>query len=160
MVLQKVGVNAMPKKFNRAFVSIGREYTGTAKLQKLKFGMACKQCPDVEFSGGVEAAVIFGERLPQKTIGSNDGRTIQRATIACSMIENQQMVANSVITIDIAAGKKPCRVWDRGAFLIKDAIAQFLRLPNFGSRLCQPDFQRAYATEALRRPVRAGGPSP
>src|SRR5215831_4737127 len=121
--------------------------------------MTRKQCPDFEFSRGVETAVIFGERLPQKTIRSNHGRTIQRTTITCGMIENQQVVANGVIAIDIPASKKPRGVWDGGAFLVKDAIAQFLRLPNFSGCLCQPDFQRAYAAEALRRPVRAGGPS-
>src|SRR5262249_12518896 len=144
---------------DRAFVAIGREYAGTAKLQKLKFGMTRKQCPDGEFSRGVETAVIFGERLPQKTIRSNHGRTIQGTTITCGMIENQQVVANGVIAIDIRGGKKPWGVWDGSAFLVKDGIAQFLRLPNFGGCFRQSDFQRAYAAEALRRPVRAGGPS-
>jgi hypothetical protein len=69
------------------------------------------------------------------------------------------VVANSVIAIDIPARKKLYAwIWDGGTFLIKDAITQFLRLPNFGGCLCQPDFKRTHAAEALRRPVRAGGP--
>ncbi len=134
-------MNAVPKKFDRTFVAIGREHAGTAKLQKLKFGMARKQCADIELSRGIETAIFFGKRLPQKPICSNDGRTIQRAAIACGMVENQQVVANGVIAIDIPTGKKPCGIWDGGAFLIKNAIAQFLRLPNFGGGLRQPDFQ-------------------
>ena len=55
----------MPKKFDRAFVAVGREHTGTAELQKLKFGMACKECPDVELPRCIETAIFFGQRLPQ-----------------------------------------------------------------------------------------------
>src|SRR5215813_11407455 len=76
VVLQEVRVNAVPKEFDRALVAIGREYAGTAKLEKLKSIMSRQQCADVEFSRGVEAAIVFGKRLPQKTIRANDGRTI------------------------------------------------------------------------------------
>jgi hypothetical protein len=159
VVLQEVRVNAVPKEFDRTLVAIGREYAGTPKLEKLKFIVARQQCADIEFSRGVETAIVFGKCLPQKAIRPNDDRTIQRAAIVCGVVDNQQVVANGVIAIDIPAGKKPCWIWDGGAFLVKDAIAQFLRLPNFGGRLCQPDFQCAYPAEALRRPMRAGGPS-
>ena len=105
MVLQNIRVNAMPKKFDRTFVAIWCEHAGTAKLQKLKFGMARKQPSDVELARGVKTAIIFGERLPQKPIRSNDGRTIQCAAIAYGMVENQQVVADSVIAIDIPTGE-------------------------------------------------------
>src|SRR5262245_56190522 len=94
VVLQEVRVNAVPKELDRALVAIGREYTRAAKLEKLKFIMSRQQRADVEFSRGVEAAIVFGERLTQKTIRANDDRTIQRAAIVCGVVDNQQVVAN------------------------------------------------------------------
>src|SRR5262245_20359744 len=106
VVLQKVRVNAVPKELDRTFVAIRREYAGTAKFEKLKFVMSGQQSADVEFSRGVEPAIVFGKRLPQKAICSNDRRTIQRAAIVCGVVDNQQVVANGVIAVDIPAGEK------------------------------------------------------
>ena len=74
------------------------------------------------------------------------------------MIEHQQVVADRVIGIDVAAREQPARIGDGGTFLVENAIAQFLRLAHFGGGLRQPDFQRAETAEALRRAMRARRP--
>src|SRR5215468_7450281 len=114
VVLQEVRVNAVPKELDRTLVAIGREYAGAAKLEKLKLIVARQQCADIEFSRGVETAIVFGKRLSQEAIRSNDRRTIQRAAIVCGVVDNEQVVAYGVIAIDIPAGKKPCRIRNGG----------------------------------------------
>ena len=82
---------------------------------------------------------------------------LERA-VARGVVEHQQVVADRVIGIDVAAREQAPGVRDRRAFLIEHAVAQFLRLPHFGGGLRQPHFERADAAEALRRPVRARRP--
>src|SRR5260221_13425449 len=74
------------------------------------------------------------------------------------MIQHQQVIADRVIAVDIAAREKPCGVRYSRTLLVENAIAQFLRLTHLGCRLRQPDFQRTETTAALRRPVSARRP--
>ena len=121
--------------------------------------MARHQPADVEFGGGVEAAVFLGQRLPQQTIGADHRRTVGVLAVARVVIEHQQMVADRVIGIDVAAREQPARIGDGRTLLVENAIAQFLRLAHFGGGLRQPHFQRAETAQALRRPVRARRPA-
>ncbi len=151
-------MNAVPKQLDGALVTIGCQHAGTAELKELQIAVMRDQGADVEFAGGVETAILFSERLPQQPIGADDGRPIQRAAIARGMVEHQQVVADRVIAIDVAAREQPARIRDRRPFLVENAIAKFLRLPHLGGGLRQAHFQRADAAKALRWPVRARGP--
>ena len=53
----------MPKKLDSAFVTVRCEDARTAELEKLKIFVTGDHCTDIEFAGGVEAAIVFSERL-------------------------------------------------------------------------------------------------
>src|SRR5262249_29264723 len=128
-VLQDIGMNAVPQQLDRALVAVGRKHTRAAKFEELQIAVAGDPRADVELAGAVEAAVFFGERLPQQTIRADHARAVRRAAVAHGMINDQQMVADRVIAVDVAAREQPARISDGRTFLIKYAIAQFLRLP-------------------------------
>ena len=85
-----VSVDAVPQQFDGALVAIGRQHAGAAEFEELQLVVARDQAADVEFAGGVEAAMIFGELLAQQAIGADDGRAIAGLAVARIVIENQQ----------------------------------------------------------------------
>ena len=148
----------MPQQFDRALVAIGRQHAGAAEFEELQIAVARDQRADVEFAGGVEAAIFLRQRLAQQPIGADHRRPVDGLPVAGGMIEHQQMVADRVIGIDVAAREQPARIGDGGALLVENAIAQLLRLAHFGGGLRQPHLQRAEPAEAVARPMRARGP--
>ena len=120
--------------------------------------VARDQPANVEFARGVKAAVILGQRLAQQPISADDGRPVAGRAVARGVVEHQEVVADRVIAIDVAAREQPAGIGDGRTFLVENPVAQFLRLADFGGGLRQPDFERADAAEALRRAMRARGP--
>jgi len=151
-------VNAMPKQLDSPLVAVWCEHAGAPELEELQVAVSRDQFPDAEFAGGIESAILFGQRLPQQTIGSDNRRPIKRIAVARGMVDYQQMVADCVVAIDVAPRKQPARIGDGRTFLIENAITKFLRLPYLGSGLGQSHLERADAAEALRGPVCARSP--
>ena len=150
-------MDAVPQQLDGALVAVGREHAGAPELEELHVLVAGDEAGDVEFAGGVEAAKVLCQRLTQQTIGADDRRPAGLA-LARVVVDHQQVVADRVIGVDVAAGKHPARIGDGRTFLIEDAIAQLLRLPYLGGGLRQPYLQRTHPAEALRRPQRPRGP--
>ena len=148
----------MPQQLDRALVAVGRQHAGAAELEELQIGVARDQPADVEFARRVEAAIFLRQRLAQQPIGADHRRPVGVLAVAGGMIEHQQVVADRVIGIDVAAREQPARIGDGGTLLVENAIAQFLRLAHLGGGLRQPHFERAEAAEALRRAMRARRP--
>ena len=63
--------------------------------------------------------------------------------VARGMIEHQQVVAERVIGVDVAAREQAARIGDCRTLLVENAVAQFLRLAHLGGGLRQADLQRA-----------------
>ena len=156
-------VDAVPQQLDRALVAILGEHAGAAELEELQLGVAADQRIDVEFVRRVEAAELLRQRLAQQAVGADHRRAgIERVAVALfailGVIDDQQVVADRVVGVDVAARQQPRRVRDRRALSIENPVAQLLRLAHLLCGLRQPHFERADAAEALRRPVRARGP--
>jgi len=149
----------VPQELDRALVAVLGQHAGAAEFDELQIAVPFDQPANVEFAGGVEAAIVLGERLTQQTIGADHGRPALRAAVAALMIDDEKVIANGVVSIDVAAGDEARRVRHRRALLEEHAVAQLLRLTHFRRGLRQPHLERADAAEALRRPMRAGGES-
>ncbi len=148
----------MPQQFDGALVAIGRQHAGAAELEEVAGrGAASISGADVEFAGGVEAAIFLGELLAQQAIGADHCRLAVRTSLAV-VVEHQQVVADRVECIDVAAREQPAGIGQRRTFLIENAVAQLLRLAHFGGGLRQPHFERADAAQRLHRAMRACGP--
>src|SRR5476649_1354731 len=101
--------------------------------------------------------MFLGQWLTQKPIGAYH-RRFAGAAVEGGVIDHQQMLADRVISIDVAACEQSAGIGDGGTFLVENSLAQFLRLANFGGGLRQPHLKRADTPQALRRPKRARGP--
>jgi len=97
-------------------------------------------------------------RLAQQPIGADHRLAVDVMSVACGMIEHQEMIADRVMGIDVAPREQPARIGEGGTRLVENAIAQFLRLPYFGGGLRQPHLERAETSQALGRAMRARRP--
>src|SRR5262249_8459363 len=118
VVLEDVRMNAVPQEFNGTLVAVGCQHTRAAELEELQIAMTRNQGADVEFTAGVKAAKFFGQRLPQQPVSADNARPIP-AAIARGMIDHQQVIANRVISVDIAAGEKTGPVTECPNTLVK-----------------------------------------
>ena len=112
--------------------------------------MALEQSVDLEFRRGVEAAMTLGDLLRKQTIGADDVRAAF-LSVSGRVIDDQQMIADRIEGIDVAAGETRFGVRDRGAFLVEDAIAKPLRAAHFRRVAREPHFQRAEPAERFVR---------
>ena len=71
--------------------------------------------------------------------------------IARRHVEDKQMIAEFVEAADVAAHQRGGALRDRAAFLIKDLVAQPLRLAHFFLRGGEPDLEIAEAAEHARQ---------
>ena len=157
-VLPQIARDAVPQQLDRALVAVGRQHAGTAELEELQIAVARDQSADVEFARAVEVAILLRHGLPQQPIGADHRRAVGVLAVARGMIEHQEVIADRVIGIDVAAREQPARIGDGGTLLVENAIAQFLRLPHLGGGLRQPHLQRAEPAQALGRAMRARRP--
>ncbi len=111
-VLPQIARDAVPQQFDRALVAVGRQHAGAAELEELQIAVARDQRADVEFAGGVEAAILLRQRLAQQPIGADHRRSVGGLPVAGGMIEHQQVIADRVIGIDVAAREQPARIGD------------------------------------------------
>ena len=111
--------------------------------------MARNQSADVEFVRAIESAVRFRHFLPQQPISTDHGRRAPQPPDLRRMIDDQQMIAQRIESIDVAPRKLRRRICNRAAFLVENPIAQLLRLPNLGGFLRKPHFERAEPIECL-----------
>jgi hypothetical protein len=85
VVLQDVGVNTVPEKFDGALDPIGRKYARPAELKELQTAVAGNESSDIKLTGGVESAILFSERLAQQPISTNHGWPVQGTAIVRRM---------------------------------------------------------------------------
>ena len=88
-----------------------------------------------------------------------DGPCFNHQRLVMDMIEHQQVIADRVIAIDVAAGEQPAGVRDRGSLLVENPIAQFLRLADFGYRFYMTAEERQNPLAALRAKFCAATPA-
>ena len=126
--------------------------------------MTRDQRRDVEFAGRVKAAIILGELLAQQPVGADHDRLASaQDVLGRAVIEHQQVVADRVEGVDVAAGEQPAGIGERRAFLVEHAVAQLLGLPHFGGglRRAAPRASRSGRATAgarvAREPARPGG---
>jgi hypothetical protein len=65
------------------------------------------------------------------------------------MVDHQQMVADGVKGIDVAAAEQTAGIGQCRALWLEDMVAQLLRLPDLGGGLSQPDLKRADPAKRL-----------
>ena len=103
-VLPDIAPDAVPQQFNGALVAVTRQHAGTAELEKAQIRMTLDQAGDIEFVLGVEAAIAFSDVLPQQAVGP-DHRQLAADRGLGGVVDHQQMIADSVERILVAAGQ-------------------------------------------------------
>ena len=114
--------------------------------------MPLDQAGDIELVLAVEAVIAFRHVLPQQAVGA-DHRQLAADRGFGGMVDHQQMVADLVERILVAARQQGGGVGDRGAVLVEHPVAQLLRALHLALALGEPHFERS---EPAERPGRAG----
>src|SRR5271163_4010719 len=102
--------------------------------------MTGDQRSDLKLPGAVEAKIHLGDLLPQQAIGAHDHR--QTVDPRKRIIDDDQMVANTVETADVAPDEPGGRVGDGATLLEENAIAQSLCAVKLASRGREANLQR------------------
>ena len=66
--------------------------------------MAVDEMVDVELASRIKPPMLLGDRLAKHPIGADHARPAQPLVLAHRMIEHQQMIADRVEPVDVAAG--------------------------------------------------------
>ena len=111
--------------------------------------MPLQQRPDVEFVRRVEAGVAVRHFLAQQAVGADDRRLA--GSEAGVVVDDEQVVADLVETVAIAARQLRLHVGDRRHLLVEDLVAQLLRLLHLARRGGKAHFQRSDSTERFRQ---------
>jgi hypothetical protein len=85
----------------------------------------------------------------QQTVGADNRRRAPEPTRGSRMIEHQQMVADRVEGIDVAARQKIHASRHRRHFLVENLVAQPLRAPHVDRPAREPHLERTHAPQAL-----------
>ncbi len=146
-----IAPDAVPQQFDRALVAIGRQHAGAAELQEFQMAMARHQVVDAKFARGIEAAMRRRDLLALQPIGTDHGRSVR---VAGGVIDHQQMFADRIETVGVAAQQPRGEGRGRRTVLEEDAVAQALRAPDFGRARRRAALRASRAGRAARRPAR------
>ncbi len=148
-VMQDIRPDSRPQQFDSALVAIGFEHAGAAEFQKPQLRMGCEHRRDIVFARCVETLVSLSDVLTQQPIGADDLRLGASGThIAGTVVENQQVIAETVEIVDVAPGKHRRPLCGRRHLLEENLIAQSLRPADIAGGEGEADFEGAKATEA------------
>ncbi len=120
--------------------------------------MASQERLDVELALGVEAGVALRGFLPEQAVCADDLRLAgPRALLAEKLgrggvVQDEQVVANAVEGVDVAALQAAHDVGDGRHFLVEHRVAQFLRPPDVLPGPGEPDFERADPAQRALQP--------
>ncbi len=138
-----IGHHAAPQELHCSRSrAVGFQDAGTSELEESRAcGKAGQHRRDVVLARGVEAAGAGCVGVAHQPIGAHDrGPSI---LFMLGAIQHQQMVADLIEAIEIAGCLAHRGRRHRRHLLIEDAIAQALRLLDFGTGFRKPDFKRA-----------------
>ena len=106
--------------------AISLENAGTAEFQKVAVGRHARQHRrNVVFRGGVEPAGAGGVNVAHQPVGADHGGL--PVLVGQRAVDHQEMIANLVELVEIAARFAHGRRRQSGHFLVEDAVAQALR---------------------------------
>ena len=143
VVRLEIGSDAAPEQRDGGIVAPRRGNAAAAEFEQLPAGDRLgDQWREVIFAGGIETVVRGGDRLAQQAIGADDMRAAIKA-----VIDDEQMVADHVIRIDIAAFARHGGSRSRPHFIIEDLVAQRLGGGDFGLGDGEADIELADAVD-------------
>jgi len=151
-VMADIGKKPLPEQIDNPFAAIGLEDAGAAKLQHPRPGEGGQHGRKVIFPGGVEIRAMGRSNIAaQQAIGADNLRpNLAETADFPGMVDHDQMVADAVIGVDIAARDEGAGIRRRAHFLEEHLEAQALRPADILPRAREPHFQCADAPEALR----------
>ena len=156
LMLAHVGPKAMPKQFHRALVAVGREHARAPQFHKAVIGrLGGNQRRYVVFARGVKSEAALGHVLAQHAVstnhlrqfGTSDGRGFARFI----EVDHQQMIADRIVGIFIAAAELGETRRHRAHLFVENLIPQPLRHFDLGAGSCQPHFEISNPAVYFRR---------
>ena len=148
-VAQDIGPDALPQEFDGALAAIFRQHAGAAELEEGLARLGVEERLEIVFAGGIEAVGAIGDRLAQHAIGADDlgPRLAEGLGLEAGVIEYQDVVADGIEGVGVAAGHHGAGVGDGRHFLIEDAITQFLRALHLADGASEAHLEIADAAE-------------
>ena len=102
---------------------------------------------DAKLGFAVEAVVLLGDLLTQQAVGADDRTRGETGGRRGRVIDHQQMIADRVESVGVAARGAHVRVGDCAAFLVEYPITQLLGAPDVVGALRKARLEGAAARE-------------
>ena len=146
-MMAHIGEYAAPQQLDRALAAILLEHAGASELQKAQARMTREQRREIIFAGRIEAALLLRDIAAQQAIGADHLRLHLAEAVARGVIDDDEMIAEFVEAIGVAARDRGLGVGDRAALAEEDFEAQALRLADFLLAGSEPHLERSEPRE-------------
>src|ERR1700740_3747149 len=134
--MEHIRRDPVPEQLHGRSLAIGSIDTRTTELKY--FPLMGHKRRDVIFVGGIEPAKTPRRSSPKQPVGSNNWV----ATSNVSMVEDEQVIAVIIESVEIAPSPQHLRQWSRSQPLIEYPITQCLYCVDVGGRFRESNLKR------------------